>query len=119
MRAWTVIAFVAVTACSQSDRDVGSDIAGTDERIACALTPDATFARTCRVERSAGPDGLLLTILRPDGGFRRLRVTDDGRGVVAADGAERAEVAIIDGNRIEVAIGNARYRLPATISAAR
>jgi hypothetical protein len=56
----------------------------------------------------------VLTIHAEDGGFRRLRVTDDGRGVVAADGAEAARVHIVDANTIDVTLGNNRYRLPAT-----
>ena len=54
-------------------------------------------------------------VRKPDGGFRRLRVTRDGRGVVAADGAERAQVTIIADDRIEVSIGGDTFRLPATV----
>ncbi|RYD62319.1 MAG: hypothetical protein EOP58_13360 [Sphingomonadales bacterium] len=54
----------------------------------------------------------------PDGGFHRLRVTRDGRGVIAADGASAASVTIIDKDAIEVAIDDARYRLPATVKGA-
>lgn len=50
-----------------------------------------------------------------DGGFRRLLVTHDGRGVVAADGAEAAVVATVADNMIEVTLGNDRIRLPATV----
>ncbi len=35
--------------------------------------------------------------------------------LVAADGAERAQVMLVDGNTIEVAIGDDHYRLPATV----
>jgi hypothetical protein len=54
-------------------------------------------------------------VRKPDGGFRRLRVTDDGRGVAAADGAEAAQVTIIADDRIEVAIGGDVFRLPASV----
>ena len=73
----------------------------------------------CTVERSTDRDGMVLTIREPDGGFRRLRVTRDGRGVVAADGAEPARVSVRDATSIDVAIGTDRYRLPATIGTAR
>ncbi len=85
------------------------------EEIACALagTPDVKPA--CAVERSSGADGLVLTIHHPDGGFRRLLVTADGRGVVAADGAESAVVKPLDKGLIEVTVGGDRYQLPATV----
>ena len=67
------------------------------------------------VERSDSPGGLVLTIRHPDGAFRRLRVTKDGRGVVAADGAEPAAVRIIGADRIAVTVAGERYELPATV----
>ena len=89
--------------------------AAADDRIECAID-GAAFARACTVERSPGPEGLVLTVHAPAGSFRRLRVTKDGRGVVAADGAEPAKVAVLGPGRIEVAIGGDRYRLPATVA---
>ena len=65
---------------------------------------------------SVGDTGL-LTLRNPNGGFHRLRIVNDGHGVVAADGAEAATVAIAGTGQIEVAIGGDRYRLPATIRA--
>jgi hypothetical protein len=69
------------------------------------------------MERMSGPDGTILTMRHPSGGFRRLLVTRDGRGVVAADGADPAAVAVIADNRIEVTVAGDRYRLPATVKA--
>lgn len=88
------------------------------DRIECAIGASDQFERNCTIERSAGEEGLILTVRAPDGGFRRLLVTGDGRGVVAADGAERAEVSVIADNRIEVEVAGDRYRLPATVRAA-
>jgi hypothetical protein len=85
------------------------------EQVECAVGGAVAFEPTCTVERNVGPDGLTLTVRSPSGSFRRLLVTKDGRGVVAADGAERATVTPVGGNRIEVAIAGDRYRLPATI----
>ena len=85
-----------------------------DGRVLCARGDDA-LARTCIVERERRDEGLVLTMRHPDGGFRRLLVTGGGRGVVAADGAEPARVTIVDRRTIDVALGNARYRLPATV----
>jgi hypothetical protein len=84
-------------------------------RIPCAPGSGTSFDLTCTIDRSQTQDGLILTIRHPDGGFHRLRVATDGRGVVAADGAVEATVSIIDKDAIEVAIEDARYRLPATI----
>ena len=85
-----------------------------DTRIACTQG-DAAFASTCTIEQAQGKDGLILTIRHPDGAFRRLLVTQDGRGVIAADGAEVAKVTITGTDGIEVALGGNRYRLPATV----
>jgi hypothetical protein len=85
-----------------------------DTRIACAQG-EAAFASTCTIEQSQGKDGLILTVRHPDGAFRRLLVTQDGRGVIAADGAEAAKVTITGADGIEVALGGNRYRLPATV----
>ena len=85
------------------------------DRIECATEGAAAFERVCTLERSEGPDGLILTVRSPSGGFRRLLVTKDGRGVVAADGADPAVVTVIADNRIEVRIADDRYRLPARV----
>lgn len=84
------------------------------ERVECAPAGAMGFALVCPFDRERDGEGLILTVHNPDGGFHRLRVTTDGRGVVAADGAEAAAVAI-RGDAIEVAIGKDRYRLPATV----
>jgi hypothetical protein len=84
-------------------------------KVECALAGAAEFRRECSLERKDGPEGRVLTVIGPAGGFRRLLVTGDGRGVVAFDGAERARITILSPDRIEVAIGRDRYRLPATI----
>lgn len=68
-----------------------------DSGIACS--PD------CAVERA----GDLLIVRKADGGFRRLRMT--AGGIVAADGAERADARALDNGMTEVAIGGDRFRL--------
>lgn len=82
-----------------------------DGRIECRPEGVADFANACLLERA----GETLTLRKPDGGFRRLIVTTDGRGVAAADGAEPAEVRVIGEGRIEVVIGGDAFRLPATV----
>ena len=93
----------------------GNDADPAAERIACALDGANDFATDCTVERSGGEDGLVLTIGHQDKGYRRFVVPTDGRGIVAADGADLAKVTITGDNQVEVSIGRDRYRLPATI----
>lgn len=95
------------------------DLTGGKGDLDCATADAHAFTRSCVLEREQGDRGLILTIRHADGGFRRLLVTKDGRGVVAADGAIPAEVTITGANQIEVRLGEDRYRLPATIGAAR
>lgn len=95
--------------------EAGQRIAAADAgRIDCA-TGSAPVAADCTIERTVDGTDTILTLRQPDGGFHRLRITRDGRGVVAADGAETAKVTVIGNDRIEVAVGDARYRLPATV----
>lgn len=118
-----VFSAFALTACSQQPSDYSAQIdnaqtqVASDERIECAQASAAAFARECTVERTQSAEGLILTVRHPDNGFHRLMVVNDGRGVVAADGAEAAKVAVLGDGRIEVAIGGDRYRLPATVKA--
>lgn len=88
-------------------------------RIACAPAPEVPLVRACAIERARSADGETLTVRNPDGGFHRLLIVSGGRGVIAADGAERARVAVVGAGEIEVAIGTDRYRLPATVGRAR
>jgi hypothetical protein len=80
--------------------------------IACAAGSEP-FQQTCFAEQADTSEGLLLTLRKPDGGFQRVRVTQDGTGVVAADGAEPAQVTLKSAQEIEVTLGDMRYRLPA------
>ncbi|MDB5697290.1 MAG: hypothetical protein JWN69_94 [Alphaproteobacteria bacterium] len=86
--------------------------------IACATGDSRQWERACTIETMRGADGTTLVLRAPDGGFRRLVIARDGRGVVAADGAEQAVVTPAGEGLIEVAIGNDRYRLPATVKSA-
>ena len=83
------------------------------ERIACQPAGAESFSDACTVDRSTDDRGLILTLRNPDGGFHRVRVTRDGRGVIAADGAEGARVTMLGADQIEVAVAGDRYRLPA------
>ncbi|MEQ9663241.1 MAG: hypothetical protein RLN87_11925 [Parasphingopyxis sp.] len=83
--------------------------------VYCAPGGATGFQPDCTIERTQTAEGLILTLRHPDGGFRRLLVTNDGRGVIAADGAEQAAVTPLSQGEIEVALGGDRYRLPATV----
>ena len=102
-----------LAACGQAGDHATAE--GEDNRIECRIGNAVQFERLCTVEQVERGGARTLVVRKPDGGFRRLRVTGDGRGVVAADGAEPAEVTIIAGNRIEIAIGGDSFRLPATV----
>ncbi len=105
----------APTGANLPAQPVATDVVEELNRISCAIAPATSFSRTCIVETGEDASGRLLTVRHPDGGFRRLRIASDGRGVIAADGAEAATVAVTSQTEIEVSIGGDRYRLPATI----
>ncbi len=84
-------------------------------RIFCALDGAPGFRLDCTMDRVASPQGATLVLGRSDAGYRRFRVTSDGRGVVPEDASEQAVVRVIDNGMVEVAVGADRYRLPATI----
>jgi hypothetical protein len=110
---------LAVAACGdKAASDPFAQGGGTAELVECAPVGQTAFERKCAIERMQEPAGLTLTIRHPDGAFRRLLVTGDGRGVVAADGAEPATVSVVGGNVIEVSVAGDRYRLPATVKGA-
>lgn len=103
---------LALAACSAEERRPDQSM------IACAVD-GGDLADQCTVEQQAHPEGTVLTVRHPDGGFRRLVTTRDGRGVAPADGSEEASVTLIADGLIEVRIGDARYRLPATVKGAK
>jgi hypothetical protein len=107
-----------LSACGDAEetpKDVLASAPGGAERVECALGGAGAFEPVCVLDRAQSPDGLTLTVRSTSGSFRRLLVTRDGRGVIAADGVEQAKVTPVGADRIEVAIGGDRYRLPATI----
>ncbi len=118
-------AALALAACSgEPDNAVLADVeaeqvraAAEAGRVRCALAGAETFRLDCTMERIAGTGGETLVLGRADAGYRRFRVTGDGRGVIAADGAEAASVRIVEDGVIEVAVAGDRYRLPATVRA--
>jgi hypothetical protein len=117
MKFAAILPVFILPACGDSDnvpKDVLASAPAGAERIECSIGGGG-FEPVCAVDRAQSPDGLTLTLRRPSGSFRRLLVTKDGRGVIAADGVEQAAVTPLGAERIEVAIGGDRYRLPATV----
>lgn len=118
MRTMLLAVLVPLAACGDSGPGNAGTTAKTqdeDNRIECRIAGSDQFERFCTLERDERAGATLLTLRKPDGGFRRLLVATDGRGVVAADGAEQAIVTILGDRRIEVAIGGDSFRLPATV----
>ena len=113
-----LLSLLLLSSCGDAEetpKDVLASAPEGAERVECAVGGAAAFEAVCVLDRAQSPEGLTLTVRSPSGSFRRLLVTRDGRGVVAADGVEQAKVTPMGTDRIEVAIGGDRYRLPATI----
>lgn len=86
-----------------------------DNAVECRLPGSDRFESSCWLSIAGSPEGRVLTIRKPDGGFRRLLVTGEDGNIVAADGAEQAHVATLPDGRIEVEIGGDRFRLGAWV----
>lgn len=123
-RTSSAVALALLAGCSEPEPDAqvianveraAAASAEEDGRVLCAVDGAGAFQRHCTVDRAESEAGLVLTVRHPDGAFHRLLVTTDGRGVIAADGAEPAKVTIVGEGSIEVAIADDRYRLPATV----
>lgn len=114
MRTFSLGFYILLGACG-GNTGGGAGIEADAPRLACMVDGGNAFESVCTIQQSAGEQGLILTISSPSGGFRRLLVTRDGRGVVTADGAEQASVTPLNGGLIEVAVGGDRYRLPAMV----
>src|SRR5690349_19534734 len=116
MRAALILSpLLLLVACQKTEQQLPVATVEDDGKVDCRIGADRQFQRFCTLERTRSEQGLLLTVRKPDGGFRRLIATRDGRGVTAADGAEEAQVQIVGENLIEVAIAGDSFRLPARI----
>lgn len=114
MRISSAAGLLLLTACGHDGPDQAV-AAEAEAVIECAVAGATQFAPKCGVEQVTVEDTRFLTVRHPDGSFRRFELTKDGTGMVTADGAQRAEVALHEGG-IEVAVGPDRYRFPATIA---
>ena len=96
-----------LAACSPS-----ASTAPQGDLVACALGGATRFSHACSVERTEQNGDPVLVVHHPDGGFRRFTLLDGGRSVGAADGAQALSVAG-NGEWVDVAVDNDRYRFPA------
>lgn len=109
-------ATAGLAACTGNAPSDPESLTGGDEsRIACALGDETEFTEQCDAERVQNGDTRELVMRHPDGGFRRFAIVSDGRGLVAADGAEEAVVTPLSNGTIQLSVGGDRYRLPATV----
>lgn len=106
----SVIAVLALAACSKNEAAPPPKVAEGPEHVECALGPGTTFAKNCAIERSREGETYRMILRHPDGGFRRLEV-DANNTIVSADGADAAQI-VLNGTVAEVTVGEDRYRIP-------
>jgi hypothetical protein len=99
--------FAALSACSAAEETPKG------RGIDCATGGSDKFLPECFVEDSRVGERRFLTVRSKSGAFRRFEMVDDGRGVVAADGADEAVAKWSAEGVLEVAVGKDRYRFPA------
>jgi putative hemolysin len=115
MRISSLLLLVPLAACGQPEQEQAraaeQRAVEAAPKLFCAQGGGALVA-ACTAERTSTAQGWVLTLRHPDGHFRRLLVTDDGRTITAADGAVPARVTS-GPEGVEVSIADDRYRLPA------
>jgi len=117
----TFLALAALSSCSSPDEALIDDEEGAAisvAKLSCALGDEQAFTDSCTLQRLVGSERTTIVLGRGDVGFRRFVMTADGRGLITADGAEPARVSIVGDAEVEVAVGDDRYRMPATIQGA-
>jgi hypothetical protein len=105
---------LAIAACNSSN-DVPETTADVDGKLFCAVDGSRDMTQSCLLERVESPEGQVLVVHHPEGGFRRFRIVRDGRGVIPADGGEPSRLFLTGENMVDVLVGGDRYRFPATI----
>ena len=77
--------------------------------IDCSLNGAGGFGRDCAMQRVEQDGTSYIVVRHPDGAFRRFEL--GARGLVTADGADRAEITD-RGGYVEVRVSSDRYHLP-------
>lgn len=111
-RGAALIGLLLLAACGQKQDEPAPGLA----KVECRLSGAKDFAELCTTEKMGSPEGRVIVARAPDGSFRRFLVVSDGRGVVAADGAEPVTVTPAGKDHIDVAAGDMVWRLPAKIT---
>lgn len=115
-----LVILLALGACDAAAPPAGAPVG---VAVACAVGGATTFAPNCRVRRETRNGRALLTLVAPDGSFRRLEARGDGAGIDTADGAAHARTistgsgaaspGAASSGEIAIAVDGDRYRLPA------
>src|SRR3546814_19922762 len=114
MRTFSVAALTLVlSACgSPGEQEEMADI---DGKLYCAVDGANELTQSCTLERIDGPEGHVLALHHPGGGFRRFRIVSDGRGVIPADGAEQAQLTLAGDHIVDVPCGHDPLHPPANL----
>lgn len=114
MRISSLASLLLLAACGGKAGTEGESVAAKADAatVVCRVDGEPEFAPHCTLHQAAGASGPVWTVTGPTGGFRRFLVSEDGRTLRAADGAEPAVVTPIGPDMIEVLVANDRYRLP-------
>lgn len=99
---WATLLSLPLAACPEQQDPAPEH---PSQKVACALGEGADFAELCTLEQV----GAGWVLIRPDGGFVRLKRTHGG--ALTADGFPRVAARRVAG-RLELALGHDRYRLP-------
>ena len=116
MRAGLPVLALLIAGCSSGEEQADALAPGASGNpvAQCAVGGARALEPVCELEFAQQGDTRVLVVWHPDGSFRRFLVLPDGGGVEAADGADRAQVALVtDG--LQVVVGSDRYVLPANV----
>ena len=117
MKCWAgAIGLLALVACNRGEAQPQASEGA--KRIECAQGEGSDFGPDCLVETVAGEEGPEFVVRHPNGAFRRFRIAQDRRSMIAIDGADAAVNALAgDPPVMEVTVGTDRYRFPADLDA--
>ena len=104
---------LALAACSSGEVPDETAVASGDQRLTCAIGPGSDFSDSCSSQKIEREGETIYRVNHPGGGFRLFTLAEDGGGMVPYDGAGSA-FNTLDGDVLEVQVGEDRYRFPAS-----
>ena len=107
---------LALIGCSGSEPVDETAVEPGDQMLACAIGSGSEFTDSCTLQKVEKDGAAIYRVNHPGGGFRLFDAAEDGSGLVPHDGAEGA-INSLDGDVLEVAVGEDRYRFPAQANA--